>query len=659
MTQQNVQPAGAPRQSREPAGGEKGKASRKTIGLKAWLLYMLLSLAICGLAFAGFNWAVDPFGVFGDKLMNWYAYDMTNNPRVSKIAYLDQHHENYDSYIIGCSKTSSFSTEKLNAYYGGASFYNMLMYGGDMYDIEKTALYIIENYQPENIILNIGLEEAVSYNVEEDPVKNNLHAKVEGSSALFFYLKYLFLHPQYALDKLQAYSQKSYLPGASDVFVPQTGVYNKLVRDTEPIGSLADYMAAYPDFDATYGFNDSLPAMEECLSAIQAVKEACQEQGITFRLIVSPIYYQELLTYEKEDLSLYWQKLAQITDFWDFTGFHSVSYEPRYFYDAYHFRNTVGDMALAKMFGDTSVYVPQDLGYYVTKDNVNQRISTCFTPSAEGEAYAQGRLEQAQTALGQTLLSRNRQIPVLMYHGLGYEEDNEAIITPQRFEEQLRALKEAGYTSVLFEDLISFVDQGAPLPEKLVAITFDDGYQSNFDYAYPVLCRLQMPATIHLIGISVGKDTYKDTGEPMYPHFTWETAREMEASGFVDLQSHSYDMHQVASLDGEDCRQGVYPRPGETEEEYIKAFREDFRLSKEGLTENTGSSVSVYAYPYGFHTAFSEALLSELGIRVSLTVEPGMNTILQGLPQSLLCLKRYTVTDTISAEELLDMLSGI
>lgn len=112
---------------------------QKNFSFKGFLTIMVLSLLVCGCSFAAFNVLIDPFGVFGDKLMNWYAYNMTNNPRVSKIAYLDEHHENYDSYIIGCSKTSSFSPEKLSAYYGGASFYNMLMYGGDMYDIEKNS----------------------------------------------------------------------------------------------------------------------------------------------------------------------------------------------------------------------------------------------------------------------------------------------------------------------------------------------------------------------------------------------------------------------------------------------------------------------------------------------------------------------------------------
>ena len=135
--------------------------------LKTYILIFVLVGALTAAAIAGFNVAVDPFGVFGDKWLDWYAYDMTQNPRIAKLAYLEEHHDEYDSYIIGSSKTSSYSVEKLNEY-NNAKFYNMIMYGGDLYDAQKTAEYIINNYEVKNLILNIGIEEMFKYNYEDD-----------------------------------------------------------------------------------------------------------------------------------------------------------------------------------------------------------------------------------------------------------------------------------------------------------------------------------------------------------------------------------------------------------------------------------------------------------------------------------------------------------
>ena len=86
---------------------------------------------------------------------------MTQNPRTAKIGWLDKHHDEYDSYIIGCSKTSSFPVELLNRYYD-AKFFNMIMYGGDMYDIEMTTKYILDRYGAKHIVAVTGFSELAS-----------------------------------------------------------------------------------------------------------------------------------------------------------------------------------------------------------------------------------------------------------------------------------------------------------------------------------------------------------------------------------------------------------------------------------------------------------------------------------------------------------------
>ena len=77
---------------------------------KKWLVSFILTVFGLLALLGGLNLAVDPFGIFGDRLFSWYSYDMTLNPRAAKIAYLDRNHEKYDSYTIN---TKSFSYNKL------------------------------------------------------------------------------------------------------------------------------------------------------------------------------------------------------------------------------------------------------------------------------------------------------------------------------------------------------------------------------------------------------------------------------------------------------------------------------------------------------------------------------------------------------------------
>ncbi len=618
--------------------------NRQTLSFKKWIAVFAVTAAVIGALVCGFNALVDPFGIFGDVVFDWYAYDMTQNPRAAKIAYLDRNHDRYDSYIIGCSKTGSYSTDALNRYYGGASFYNMLMYGGDMYDIEMTARYILDNYEVKNLVINMGLEETVRYNTEADSMKASLHGKVDGSFLPAYYAKYLFANPAYSVSKIAAWYRDEYLVNENDVFIPESGVYDKSVRDVEHVGGLGDFLASYPNFK-TILKKEKLEAKDECLGSIKRIKEMCDEKGVSFMMIISPIFHTEMDIYDKGQLKEFLTELARITDYWDFSGYNSVSFEPRYFYDPYHFRNAVGDMVLARIFGDDGMYVPSDLGRHVTEDNIEEHLSLYF----ENEAAGGGAGRDADTA------AYSRSLPVLMYHHLDDSVSNDAVMTPERFEEHMAALRDAGYTAISLTQLLDYVDKGTELPEKPVLITFDDGYASNYELAYPILEKYNMKAVINIIGVSAGKDTYKDTGAAIIPHFSYEEAREMAESGVIEIQSHSYDMHNSEGLD-KDYRQGVYKKAGETEEEYIDAFCSDFRKSEREIYENTGQRVISYAYPNGYYTTLSEVLLSRMGVRITMTVEEGMNTVIKGLPQTLRAMKRYRMHEGITGDQLVEQL---
>lgn len=609
------------------------------MSLGKWIAIFVAGICICSFFFAAFNALVDPFGLFGDRILNWWSYNMTQNPRTAKIGWLDKHHDEYDSYIIGCSKTSSFPVELLNRYYD-AKFFNMIMYGGDMYDIEMTTKYLLDRYGAKHIVAVTGFSELASYNNEADNMKGNLHARVDGSNLLLFYARYLFANPEYALAKLSAYRNSTYLVNADKVFDAATGAYDKSVRDSEPIGSLDDYLTKYPFFKEKIPAYASLPDVDACVESVERIKDMCQEAGSTFTLIISPMFHLELDIFPKEDISDFYRKLSRVTDFWDFSGYHSVAFEPRYFYDVYHHRNAVGAMALAKMFDDDTFYIPKDFGCYVTLENVEARLEEYFSVPPEP-------------------LDNEKKVPILMYHNLTESEAEGFSVTAETFEAQIKALRDAGYEAISFADLIDFVERGTDLPEKPVIITFDDGYKDSARIGAPILEKYNMCGAINVIGVSVGKNTYKDTGEPITPHFSFEEVAPWVEKGVLEIQSHSFDMHNSKELDQDDYRKGVYQKPGESEEEYIAKFRADVEASRRAIEDALGTQVTVYAYPFGYYTQLSEVLLWEMGIKVTLTVEEGINVVIKGLPQSLRALKRCAVGEHMSPVELVNYLEGL
>ena len=172
-------------------------------------------------------------------------------------------------------------------------------------------------------------------------------------------------------------------------------------------------------------------------------------------------------------------------------------------------------------------------------------------------------------------------VAILMYHAFTENEaDTGSLYTPvSDFARQLSALRDAGYTSVGYADLIEFVSGDGKLPEKPLLITIDDGYQNNLDLAAPLLEKYGFCANIAVIGVSIGRTTYKDTDIPITPHFSLEDARPWVARGVLTVTTHSYDMHQVTAVDGAGCRRGVLQMRGEAEPDYIAALtQEDFKL---------------------------------------------------------------------------------
>lgn len=606
-----------------------------------WILIFILFMIGTGLLVGMFNVMVDPFGVFGDRILNWFSYDMTNNPRVAKIAYLDKNHNLYDSYIIGSSKTSSYPTDKLDKYFN-AKFYNMIMYGGDLYDIEKSTTYIVNHYKAKNIIINIGLEESVRFEEKSPSIKQDMHAKVEGSSLLTFYSKYFLLNPEYSIVKLREYVTRTYLPKQMNIFDPYTGVYNKIIRDREPIGSLSDFLDVYPDFNKPLA-KSSMISMDKTVAAIKHIKELCDAKDINFMLIVSPIYYNELQIYQENQLKEYWGKLASVTDFWDFSGYTSISYEPRYFYDQYHFRNSVGEMALAYIFNDKSIYIAPGFGHHTTKENVSEYVRKIFNSS-----YNKPQPVEEYTS----------KVPILMYHCLDSDKRNEnsTTVTPDQFREDMQVLKENGYNTISFSDIYNYVQYGKELPNKPILVSFDDGYESVYKYAYPILKEMGMKATTSIIGISVGKSMYKNTPKKMTPHFSYAAAREMYLSGVMDIQSHSYNMHEMNGFDV-NPRDGVLQKKGESESKYISLFKNDYQKSKYEIEKNIGNQEFVYFYPFGKYSVLSEVLLREMGNKITVTTQLGINTIIKGMPQSLYDLKRINVGPDLTGKYLLEKIN--
>ena len=133
---------------------------------------------------------------------------------------------------------------------------------------------------------------------------------------------------------------------------------------------------------------------------------------------------------------------------------------------------------------------------------------------------------------------RTARVPILMYHHIADPPagakavERDLSVSPARFEEQLRYLRDAGYQSISTVDLVYHLTLGTPLPAKPVIITFDDGYRDVYTNAFPLLRAYGFTATVYVI------TDFVDRG--LTPYLTWPQIEEMYAAG-IEFGAHSRD----------------------------------------------------------------------------------------------------------------------
>ena len=596
--------------------------------LSRWILLTAL-LFILGVA--ALNYIADPYGAFGDPVLQWWSYDMTMNPRLAKYQYLQQHAREYDSLLIGGCGSVDYPVEALNAYFG-ANFY--ICAGGDL-DLsadEQLATALIEARNIKNLVLNLSPCMILSNQLPEGSAGTKQHFKVEGSSPLSYTLRYLFINPLDSAKKLYRLARNGTLQSSCRLFDARTGAYDRSRRDIEPISDLERYLAQEENkvFERQLHSEKSPDpdSLKRVLASVSRIKQLCWEKGIRFLVLCQPMNWKELEGFSDADLALFRNELAEITDYWDFS-LSAFSYDPRFFYDPEHPRSDVGRLVLARVFDNPEVQIPAEFGQYVVQGT---------SPGAPKK-----NLHFSEPI--------DIQVPILVYHHLVEDvADIEKGFPREYFEDHMAALSQAGYHPVSLDALRDWVEHGTSLPSKPIVISFDDGYRSNYEIAYPILQRYGFQATIFAIGVSIGKDSYKDTGKAITPHFTLEQAAEMEASGLITIYSHGYDIHEVEKLDPAPIRRGLLQRDDESEADYIAFLQQDCAKMRELL----GRQSVALSFPYGCSSELAELILSQQDVFSTLTTAEHCNTLVRCLPQSLRQLGRLRAPGAISGADLIE-----
>jgi peptidoglycan/xylan/chitin deacetylase (PgdA/CDA1 family) len=215
-------------------------------------------------------------------------------------------------------------------------------------------------------------------------------------------------------------------------------------------------------------------------------------------------------------------------------------------------------------------------------------------------------------------LSPRYTVPILMYHSINYGEGSH-FVSPENFARQMEYIKKNGYEVITLDELVRGIKSKQKTKKNKVVITFDDGYQDNFKYAYPVLKKLGFPATIFIITDFMGKLPKKDKEK----FLTWEEVIEMSRNN-ISFGSHTKShLYLGATLDE-------------------KTVLEEMAGSKMIIEQKTGIPAGYFCYPSGGFNEAVKEMVKQAGYKGACTTNRGFANFNSDIYE----LKRVKVTNS-------------
>ncbi len=239
-----------------------------------------------------------------------------------------------------------------------------------------------------------------------------------------------------------------------------------------------------------------------------------------------------------------------------------------------------------------------------TSTKVEPKVSVLEETSVKEERVQQ--LAKVENATATTTV----RVPIFVYHSVRPHILNESAlqdaydVTPELFEQQLMYLKNNNYEVITMEALYNMMKKGRDVSDtkKKVVLTFDDGWENQYKYAFPILKKYGVSAMFYVYTRPIG-----------YKHFlTWEQLREMKHSG-MEIGSHTI----------------THPFFKKSDE---KSLRFEIIESKKVLEEKLSIPINHFAAPFGYSNEHIESIIKEAGYETGRTIYRGPH---QSNPYSL------------------------
>ncbi len=238
----------------------------------------------------------------------------------------------------------------------------------------------------------------------------------------------------------------------------------------------------------------------------------------------------------------------------------------------------------------------------------SQSPTSASSPGASAAA-AGSATPSAAPVISKPAVDQNAEVVIFGYHRfVNNVRRPDTEITPAAFEQQMQELKNKNISVIPMQDFLAWRRGEKAIPSKSAIITFDDGWKSQYEVAWPILKKFNYPVTLFIYteGIRPG---HFSGGESM----SWEMLAEMRDAG-VDIQGHTATHSDLRKPYDKVAKKRLNP------EEYEEWLQNEIAGSKQMIEQKLGVKVNCFAVPYGFHNSHIEEVVMKAGYEALFTV---------------------------------------
>ncbi len=309
------------------------------------------------------NLVVDPFYIFRTP---FFGVQAQINDRYAKIEFLKKEKRKFNFYILGSSRMYLTRPDMVEKYIPFGKGYNLATIAATVTEHLLHVNYLIKNgYSVKTLYIGLDIDFCFTLKMHKDQdYLLKLHPYVANTHPIAFYWSYLTILPKGDIKrKLRANFGRKTSPAS------QFGEDGALA-----LGSEAEARQIFLENQRNLKNIIKDKMSRDNLEVLKELVALCRQYHIHPIIFITPHHRMVMDHFLEEDYFSFLRGLSEITSFWDFSGYNSITTDSKNYLEHSHYNPSVSRLIAARIFDDRTWTVPRDFGAWVTKENIDPHL---------------------------------------------------------------------------------------------------------------------------------------------------------------------------------------------------------------------------------------------------------------------------------------------